>query len=257
MPAAHDNPAVDCRKAVLDRVVDAFKDADTRHRHAAPSVWSAARAFALGRAVCEPGIGMMEIAWSSPALRLSVGLRYGEVRIGFLFAHHSATDRLDVADLPERGETRVCTRPSETLTLVDYIFTDTRFARGDIYERACCGDKHASAILADSIFLEAHHLRSALVQWLFEQRNSQGRNSETAKKVTQAGSEDTIFIEVESSLDKLDVAMKAGVSPDHVVRMESDGPSGLPRYLIAVPKSSVRDVFSAMSEEPETLFIQT
>lgn len=249
------------RRAVLAAIEEAFRAADFGALNRKSSVWAAAEAFLPGCATLEPRTGFLEIAWPLPSMRMSVAMRCAEVRIGFIFAAPGGADavRAAVEARPEKEGCEVVVRPSgpsRGRVLVDHIYRGQRFATDDLLEAACAGDTEAAAWLADSIFLQAHHLRASVVSLWQSLREQDAQADRPASAAANDAPASFSSFEIESVLPPEDLAARAGVASQYVLRLDEDGASGLPRYLVSVPSHHLRDVFLALADESDEIFVR-
>jgi hypothetical protein len=258
------NPLINLTRKLYNATAERFLAIDGRHEQSAKdTIWEPGAAFVAPSVVNSPRRGFLELRWAAPLLRMSLGIRFGEIRIGFIIQSYPGVDAVEIA----RQLSASAIVPSYTQQMApekvfaDYVFQD-RFADPRWLVAAMKGDDDAVSMLADAIFLEAHHLRTGLMRFMagarvLEKAAVQTEQS-TAKQAEVEKIVDTqnlIPLELESIWDRAQVAEVCGIAQERV-RYIGEGDFGN-RYIILVPQSRIFDIFSVLAMEQEKLFVLT
>lgn len=142
-------------------------------RHRAP-VWAHGIVLGKPKAEIAPDCSHLRVDWER-GLSASIVLRLGECRIGLLIGNDQAPnldalnafypypeDRITQREYPAR----VVRRIGDAQTLIDYVFSGSRFADLGLTRSALIGNPVDMALLIDSLSHEIAHLASALVHHL-------------------------------------------------------------------------------------------
>jgi hypothetical protein len=257
-------PLIDLTRKLYNATAERFLSIDGKHEHSAKdTIWEPGAVFVAPSVVSNPQRGFLELRWAAPLLRMSFGIRFGEIRIGFLIQSYPGVDAVEIA----RQLSASAIVPSYTQQVApgkvfaDYVFHD-RFADPRWLVAAMKGDDEVASMLADGLFLEAHHLRTGLMRFMAGARVLEKAAAQTEQSTAEQtefekslDAQSLIPLELESIWDRAQVAEACGVAQERV-RYIGEGDCGN-RYIVMVPKGRMFDVFSALALEQEKLFVLT
>lgn len=244
------------RREIFEAVVSGFLATDSLERPNAPAVWSVAETFIGMEASIDMGRGLCELTWRSPVLRMSIGLRLGDVRVGIIVPLYDQLND-DLLGLCEaypnggRGCERLVRKLGKSYVLFDYVFSGARLGDDDLTRCALSGDLEAMGLLADAIYHEAHHLRSSIVYHIHNSGMLLREAEKAGLEVTEVVN--AVPMEIESELDLEELSDRAGVPHDAIFDLGKSR-SGLRRFILLVPDFMVKDVFIALGMESEQVF---